>query len=219
MVALMNTLLLGITGSRAYGLDTSLSDTDRIGVFAAPTLEICGLSWHSSRESVVEQGPEGDDFALHEVGKFCRLLLRCNPTLIETLYLPRINYEMLTQEGMMLRDIRNAFLSRKAVWDSYRGYTEAQLKKYRDGFTKPKYARHALRLAEQGRHLFMTGHLEVRVGNPQRFFDLADMRTEQVLRVIKDELDSWSDLYSPLPVEPDRAAVQEVLNTIRRNNI
>lgn len=38
-------VLEGILGSRAYGLGTERSDTDRLGVFVAPTREILGLRW------------------------------------------------------------------------------------------------------------------------------------------------------------------------------
>lgn len=215
----MTSILLGRVGSHAYGLAHEGSDIDRMGVFVAPTLEVAGLDWHSSKESNVQQGPEGDDFAEHEVGKFFRLVLKANPTVSELLWLPSDLYETRSIWGNTIIDLRHSFLSRKPVWAAYHGYAEAQLRKYKDGFTKPKYARHALRLVEQGHQLYTTEQLNVRVDDPQRYFDLADMATEQVLETIRKALDAWTEDRSVLPEEPDRDVVRDLLSWIRRNHL
>lgn len=215
----MTTLLRGIVGSHAYGLAHEGSDVDRLGVFVAPTLEVAGLDWHSSKESHVKQGPEGDDFAEHEVGKFFRLVLKANPTVSELLWLAPEWYETRTLWGNTIIDMRTAFLSRRPVWAAYHGYAEAQLKKYKDGFTKPKYARHALRLVEQGHQLYTTGQLNVQVSQPWRYFDLEDMTSEQVLETVRQALDAWTEDSTALPEEPDTQAVRDLLSSIRRNHL
>lgn len=215
----MTTLLRGIVGSHAYGLDHEGSDIDRMEVFAAPTLEVAGLDWHSSKESRVQQGPEGDDFSAHEVGKFLRLVLKANPTVSELLWLAPEWYEHRTVDGNMLIENRKAFLSRRPVWAAYHGYAEAQLRKYKDGFTKAKYARHALRLVEQGQQLYTTGELNVQVSQPWRFFDLDDAPSDQVLETIRKALDSWTEDTSVLPEEPDTQTVREMLTVIRKNHL
>jgi predicted nucleotidyltransferase len=214
-----STLLSGIVGSHAYGLAHEGSDIDRMGVFAAPTLEVAGLHWNSSKESRVQQGPEGDDFSEHEVGKFFKLVLKCNPTVSELLWLEKSGYEVLTDEGHELRKLRERVLSRRAVWASYHGYAEAQLRKYKDGFTKVKHARHALRLIEQGKRLYTTGFLHVKVQNPDRYFDLAHMAPETVLDLLYAELDSWTEDRTALREEPDTEFVEYVLGIIRKNHM
>jgi hypothetical protein len=215
----MTTLLRGIVGSHAYGLNHEDSDIDRMEVFAAPTLEVAGLDWHSSKESNVKQGPEGDDFSAHEVGKFMRLVLKANPTVSELLWLGSEWYEHRTVDGNMLIENRKAFLSRRPVWAAYHGYAEAQLRKYKDGFTKPKYARHALRLIEQGQQLYTTGELNVQVSQPWRYFDLAVASSDQVLNTIRKALDAWTEEISVLPDEPDTRTVREMLTVIRKNHL
>jgi predicted nucleotidyltransferase len=215
----MTTLLRGVVGSHAYGLNHADSDVDRMEVFAAPTLEVAGLSWHSSKESRVKQGPEGDDFSAHEVGKFLRLVLKSNPTVSELLWIPEDGYEVLTDEGRELRKLRERMTSRRAVWASYHGYAEAQLRKYKDGFTKVKYARHALRLIEQGKRLYTEGFLHVKVQNPDRYFALADMTPEQVLELLYAELNSWTEDRTALREEPDTEFVEYVLGIIRKNHL
>ena len=223
----MTTILRAVTGSTAYGLAHSESDIDRLGVFVAPTLDVAGLSWHSSKESNVSQGPGQDDWAEHEIGKYLRLALKVNPTISEILWLPLVHYEVFTPEGRALTEIRESFLSRRCVLDSYMGYAKSQLAKYRgnvqstarDGLTSVKSARHCLRLVEQGRGLYMTGVLQPRVAKPQRYFDLAEMKPEQVLKVLTDAIDEWPTLYSPLPEKPDTDTVRDFLSDVRRNHM
>jgi predicted nucleotidyltransferase len=211
----MTTLLRGVVGSHAYGLNHADSDVDRMEVFAAPTLEVAGLSWHSSKESRVKQGPDGDDFSAHEVGKFLRLVLKANPTVTELLWLTE--YEEMTYEGSLLVSTRSSALSRKAVVSAYRGYADSQLRKYKDGFTKVKYARHCMRLVDQGFSLYRDGFLQVRVDDPTPYFELADMTSDQVLDRLTERLKRWEDYTgtTPLPEEPDIETLTWVLNDIR----
>jgi len=71
-------ILSGIVGSTAYGLAGPDSDVDRIGIFAAPTVAFHGLVMPA--ESHVTSKP---DRTMHEVRKWCRLALGCNPTVME----------------------------------------------------------------------------------------------------------------------------------------
>lgn len=162
-------LLSGINGSTAYGLATPESDFDRIGVYAAPTTEFHGLHLPVGKKATW-QDPELD-YTMHEAGKLCHLLLSCNPTVTELLWLNA--YEVKTYEGQMLIDIRRTFLSAKRVRDSYLGYATQQFTRIRnrgDGsFSSDtrkrteKHARHLRRLLRQGVELHTTGRLTVRL--------------------------------------------------------
>lgn len=165
----MNTLLSGVVGSTAYGLNTAHSDVDRLGVFAAPTEAVLGLD--PVRESVVTTRP---DVTLHEAGKVCGLLLSGNPTVTELLWLPADLYETVTPLGEELLGIRAAFLSRRQVRRSYLGYATGQLHRIRKDLDNPptlgnpagrvaKDARHMARLLHQGQELYETGRLMVRL--------------------------------------------------------
>lgn len=216
-----NTILMAVVGSKAYGMDHAKSDTDTLGVFVPPTTKIAGLDWHSSKETTTNAGPSGDDSTSHEVGKFCRLALKGNPTVLELLFVG--DYMELTEEGSQLLSIREDFLSYSTVRGAYYGYAKSQLDRLQreansDKF-KPKMARHALRLARQGNELLSTGAITVRVADPQEYFDLTDLPFEDMLDKIDKEVSQILTIPSVLRGVPRRQAVSDFLDDVRRNNI
>lgn len=213
-------ILQGIVGSTAYGLDREGSDIDRMGIFVAPTLDVAGLDWSSPMESRVTTKP---DLTQHEVGKFLRLALKCNPSILELLYLP--DYEVLTSEGEMLILWRNALLSEHGVRNAYGGYARQQAYRLADrgdgSFSSNtrgrtiKHARHTLRLLRQGRELLGTGKLQVRVPDPEDYWAFDTMSPDEMIEIYNREDDFFRRQASVLPSEPDREAVVKVLTTIR----
>ncbi len=158
-------LLSGVVGSRAYGLNGPDSDYDRAAVHLRPTADFLGLKL--PQLSDVHQGQVGDDSTSHEVGKFLNLVLACNPTASELLWLPEHCYETVTNEGRDLIRMRSSFLFAKGVRNAYLGYAHAQGKRVRREFAtegrQEKAARHTYRLAVAGMHLWETGELLVRL--------------------------------------------------------
>ncbi|WP_246063967.1 nucleotidyltransferase domain-containing protein [Nonomuraea longispora] len=100
-------ILSVVMGSRAYGLETESSDTDRRGVFVAPTAAF----WRLDKPPTHRDGPLPEQFSW-EVERFCRLALDANPTVLECLWSPIV--EVITPAGRRLRELRTAFLSRRA---------------------------------------------------------------------------------------------------------
>jgi hypothetical protein len=159
-------LLSGVVGSTAYGLAHEGSDTDRLGVFAAPTVAFHGL--HKPQESHVTTHP---DATLHEAAKWLRLALGGNPTVTELAWLDA--YETRTPLGEELIGLRSSLLSAKRVRDAYLGYATQQFRKLEnrgDGSFSAdtrkrtgKHARHLWRLLHQGSELHRTGVLVVRL--------------------------------------------------------
>lgn len=216
------TILQGIVGSTAYGLAREGSDIDRMSVFVASTLEIAGLDWHQSKDSQVKQGPEGDDFSAHEVGKFVRLALKANPTITELLWLEQ--YEILDNLGKSLVSVRRFFLSSSGVKSAYLGYANAQFQKFeKSGIKKRKHARHCLRLLRQGLELLETGAIEIQVKNPDEYFSLDDMTDDQVVEKlnkefssVEEKISSMDDSDFALPLIPDREKIAVILREIRK---
>lgn len=165
----MNVILQGIVGSTAYGLATPTSDIDRLGVFQARTSELLGL--HPPKESRVSNNP---DVTHHELGKFVKLCLANNPTVMELLWLD--DYEVMTPLGQRLIDNRESFLSQR-IRKTYGGYARQQFERLMRreeaepgaGFSSDlkkrteKHARHCYRLILQGTHALRTGELRVRL--------------------------------------------------------
>jgi uncharacterized protein len=219
-----NVLLAGVVGSTAYGLAGPGSDVDRLGVFAAPTLDLVGLS--RPAQSVVRTNP---DRTLHEAGKWCSLALGGNPTVIELLWLPDDLYETRTPLGDRLIAIREAFLSGPRVRDAYLGYATQQFQKLArrgDGTFAAgarrrvsKHARHLARLLHQGRTLYRTGCLPIRLPDPdairafgERVADGDIGEARDLLAASEKEFDSTP---TPLPDRPGRATVEEWLRQVR----
>ncbi|MGB2571997.1 nucleotidyltransferase domain-containing protein [Micromonospora citrea] len=234
----MHLLLSGIVGSVAYGLAGPGSDTDRIGVFAAPTVAFHGL--HPPRESVVTTDP---DVTLHEAGKYARLALSGNPTATELMWLPDDCYETRTDLGERLIGIRSAFLSAPRVRDAYLGYAAQQFRRLttRDadgsrsrrgvGRAEPessqvggrrrsaKHARHLARLLHQGRVLYATGILEIRLADPQWYQAFGERvaggALDEAEALVAEAERDFDRIRTPLPQRPDEAVVERWLLDVR----
>ncbi|AUG78869.1 Nucleotidyltransferase [Kitasatospora sp. MMS16-BH015] len=216
----MHVLLSGIVGSTAYGLAHAGSDLDRLGVFAAPTEGFHGL--HRPVESHVTTAP---DHTLHEAAKWCRLALSCNPTAAELAWLPEGLYETRTPLGEELIGIRQAFLSARAVRNSYLGYATQQFRKLttRDPgeaasrAKAAKHARHLIRLLLQGVTLHETGALEIRLADPDRVRELGERFADhpELARPLLADAETRFTRRGVLPERPDEAPVEAWLQRVR----
>ena len=217
--ALGRACLLATTGSIAYGLNHANSDLDQMGVFIAPTVEVAGLNWNSNSESWSNTSPEGDDLTLHEIGKYLRLCLGGNPTLIELLFMNE--YSILTPDARDMVNLRSFIISEKTLRKSYFGYAKSQYERIKqDGPAyKQKMARHTLRIARQGISLLTTGTFNVKVDNRQEYFDLTELPFERMLEVIGGELQRLDSCESVIRERPDRDVVEEFLKQIRYDYI
>lgn len=220
-----NILMRGIVGSVAYGLDTEDSDVDKLGIFAQPTAEILGV--YPPAQSVVTTFP---DTTYHDAGKFASLALKCNPTLLELLWLPRDLYEVQTELGARLIKIRKSFLSAPYVRNAYLGYATQQFRRLEnrgDGSFSAdtrkrtaKHARHLLRLLTQGLDLYEEGTLNVRLSNPEWYREFGEKIASGDLEAGRKEISMAEHAFnahaSCLPEKPDVETVQDWLLDVRR---
>jgi len=213
------TVLQAVTGSRAYGLNHENSDTDRMGIFVAPTVNVAGLSWTSSDESWSDAGPEGDDNSKHEIGKFLRLVLKSNPTLIELLFMNE--YEILDEVGQGMVELRDKMLYETGIRSAYYGYARAQADRILREFPdhKPKMARHCLRISRQAIDLLTTGEFNVHVGDPEEYFALTDLPFFEMGMKLESAISEIDSCESVLPEKYDFNAIDSFLKEVRRNNI
>ncbi|KIF70531.1 nucleotidyltransferase, partial [Streptomyces sp. AcH 505] len=157
-----HTVYACVTGSRAFGLATEGSDTDRRGVFLAPT----ALFWRFEKPPTHVEGPADEQFSW-ELERFCELALRANPNVLECLHSPIVEHADAT--GRELLALRDAFLSLRA-YETFQRYAlgqrrklEADVRQY--GAPRWKHAMHLLRLLASCRDLLRTGALVIDVGD------------------------------------------------------
>lgn len=222
----MNVLLAGVVGSTAYGLAGPDSDVDRLGVYAAPTIAFHGLHPPVGKAATIVQHEPGDA-TYHEAGKFAALCLSGNPTVTELLWLD--SYEIATNLGRDLVNIRGAFLSAKRVRDAYFGYATAQFKRLLDTgqfqskmrARAAKHGRHLLRLLDQGYGLYSTGKLTIRVTDPSWYIDNGNRiaeNPEHARQFLADAEEKFNTTRSPLPDRPDEATVERWLHHVRAHH-
>ena len=72
-----------VRGSVSQGINTKSSDIDHGGVYLAPAEQLLGLGIDYQDEIKSEKGD--DDWM--ELNKFMRLLLKSNPTVLESLFI------------------------------------------------------------------------------------------------------------------------------------
>lgn len=218
-----NVLLSGIVGSTAYGLDRPGSDIDRLGIFAAPTEQLHGLQQPVQSHVFTEP-----DHTLHEAAKWCRLALGGNPTVMELVWLPGELYEVRTALGDELIGLRSAFLSARRVRAAYLGYATQQFQRLRDradgSFSADtrkrtaKHARHLMRLCHQGLELYTTGHLTLRVDDPDTYHEFGERVAADALvalPLLNEYEAAFNETGGVLPAEPDEAAVEDWLRRVR----
>lgn len=218
-----NIILEGVTGSRAYGLDTEHSDTDIKGIYLMPTREVLSLNFNVNNNTKDHVDP---DWVYHEVQKFIKLAMQCNPTILEMLFLQE--YTVLNEWGKLLVNNRNIFLS-NTVFHSYGGYALSQAKDlnrrggtYGSGRANryEKHTRHCFRLLYQGRELLETGNLTVRVTPEMReeLFEIGTKSPKEIITRFSEEFKKFDAINSVLPDKPDVKKINELLLKIRENN-
>ena len=222
------TILRGVVGSTAYGLNHADSDIDRLGCFVAPTASFMGLHIPTAQSSSRVQ-TEPSDSTEHEIGKFLRLLLGCNPTVSELLWLPNDLYEIKTSYGNELIAMRSKLVFAKGVRNAYLGYATQQFKRLSErgdgSFSADtrkrtaKHARHLKRLCWQGHQLYATGTLPIRVENPDEYMKFGEFVTEDA-SIAGELIAEYEELFDStptvLPERPDEEAADEWLVHLRR---
>lgn len=113
-------------GSHLYHLNVETSDEDYGGVFVCPVEDLIGL-----RSGYVEQvSDEKNDTVFYELGRWLELLLKANPTVLESLFAPEdciIKSHPIIDE---IRKNRDLFVS-KQCFNTFYGYGVSQIGKAR----------------------------------------------------------------------------------------
>lgn len=210
-----------VVGSRAYGLEHEMSDTDRRGIYLPPA----DLHW--SLYGVPEQldMPESEE-CYFEIQKFIVLALKANPNILECLYTPLVEHSTPIADELLA--MRSCFLS-KIVYQTYNGYVLSQFKKLEQdvrttGSLKWKHAMHLLRLLLSGIEILKEAHVPVRVSNHRDMLleIKAGQRSWEKINEWRLELHKEFDNArnaSRLPERPDYKLANDFLLHARRSVI
>jgi hypothetical protein len=210
-----------VIGSRAYGLESEESDTDRRGIYLPPA----DLHW--SLYGVPEQleDPRREE-VYWEIQKFLTLALKANPNILECLYTPLV--EHASPLARRLLDMRHAFLS-TMVYQTYNGYVMSQFKKLQadlrnKGQVRWKHVMHLLRLLIAGITTLREGYVPVRVEEHRERLlavrgGVVPFEEVEAWRVaLHQEFDRAAE-STRLPPRPDYAAANALLLDARRSMV
>jgi hypothetical protein len=190
-----NLIVLHMSGSRAYGLDTETSDIDLGGVII-PTKEYI-LGFNKNFEQTLDIKTVIDKFSnkldtskkiegtIYGIKKFLKLCSDCNPNMIERLFLEDEDYIFKTKCFDEILMMRESFLSKKVRF-TFSGYAYSQIK----------------RIICHRRYL-----LSPPSKKPERLdYDLPEIKTSQyeaAEALIRSEVEHWA--YHDLNLEPEIA--------------
>lgn len=138
-----NIMLLTVSGSHSYGTNIETSDIDMRGIFTERPNELLGLDSYEKFED------KKTDTILYNFRRMIYFLLGCNPNCIEVLATNPEHILIMTEEGKLLRDNIDLFVSQRAS-RSFLGYATQQLRRLqnalaRDSYTQPQKEIHILK--------------------------------------------------------------------------
>ena len=214
------------SGSRSYGTNTPMSDTDYKGIVIPPKKYVYGLSRfksvHIETGAMDTKNTKDDiDITLYSLHEFVKMSLNSNPNLIEMLYVEEENIHI---DYKPLRDHRDLFLTDR-LRKSYGGFGIQMIrkveKKLEQGVYDGKELLHAYRVLESGIEALTTGTLHTKRPNAEELLQLRYREVDEVTPELKEEVISGMDeLYkrykqaeekSVLPSKPNIEKVEKLL--------
>ena len=147
----------------SFSHDTQLpgSDVDYTGVYAGHLADVAGM--HPPQDTLTGEKP---DYQVHEAKKFCDLLLKGNPGIVEMLFTDQFFWAAPEWEALRLE--RKRFLTATVV-RQYLGYSLAQLQRFRNskpvhskgGVAGEKWCYHMVRVAWDAERIAKGGEPKV----------------------------------------------------------
>lgn len=157
-----NIILLTTGGSHAYGTDTPASDLDIRGITLNSAEEILTMEYN---DKPIED--RATDTVIYFLKQIVTLLLNCNPNTIEILGTKEEHLFICTEEGRLLRDNVELFLSKKAA-ASFGGYAIAQLRRLQNALARDSYPQR-----EKEQHILNSIHKQL-LTLPDRYKELTE---------------------------------------------
>lgn len=211
-------------GSHSHNTALPTSDRDYLMIYVAPTKDV--LSLHPPADTVDGKKP---DFEAHELRKFCQLLMKGNPSMIECLFTEKFCYTTPAWDELVTERYR--FLSQRVV-QQYLGYGLGQLKRFdvgtrlhtKGGKQNEKWLYHMIRVLNDALRISQ-GHEPVvwKEGEEQKLLmriRTGEMHHENVVYMAR-QLIQVTDSLKPYPLPPlgDEKFLNEWLLNIRMEGV
>jgi len=232
-----STFLLGYRGSISHGTYTPTygkcehDDKDLMGACFGPRDHYLGFNRFEQLEKMLV-GEDGVmwDSVVYEIRKFFSLLLKGNPNVLTTLWIPENLYILNSDIGKELIANRDWFVGRHA-YKPFRGYAVSQRSKMDRSITSNigqarkalvekfgfdvKHASHLIRLLRMGIEFLAEGTLYVYRNDAQELIDIKNGLWSRE-RVVKEsdrliEMLDYAYLNSKLPDKPNIGMASEFL--------
>ena len=153
-----NIMLLTLGGSWSYGTQNDNSDVDIRGIFGETKNQIIGLSESTQFED------EETDTVIYSFSKIVKLMMNCNPNVIEMFGTRDDMVFYMSEEGKLLKDNINLFLSKRAKF-TFSGYANEQLRRLenalaRDSYPEEEKTKHIIKSIENMYEHFKTHYAD-----------------------------------------------------------
>jgi predicted nucleotidyltransferase len=194
-------ILLGLSGSYAYGTNNDNSDIDIRGITINQKSDLIGMT---TFEQYID---DNTDTCIFSFNKIISLLLNCNPNTIELLGLNSEHYLYLNKIGKELLDNRHIFLSKRAA-QSFGGYAGAQLRRLqnalaRDSFPQEEKEKHIYNSVKNAMYDFKGRYEKFEEGSIKIYIDKSNRQefdTEIYMDInlkhypLRDYKSIWSEM-------------------------
>jgi len=122
-------------GSHAYGLALPESDLDMRTIHSVPLRKFLSVNpltpqSHSATIEFNRYKEKELDIQSVEVGKFCSLCLKCNPSVLEMLFMPDDMIISRSDIYNKIKENRRKFIGKKQLVNAYVGYSTSQLQRF-----------------------------------------------------------------------------------------
>lgn len=233
-----------IMGSFAYGVSSDTSDIDVYG-FCVPNKNI--VFPHLSEKyiygfdrvpnnfeqwqqhGIIDKSykpPKEFDFTIYNIVKYFKLCAEGNPNMIDSLFVPQNCIVHSTQLGVMVRENRHLFLSKKC-WHTFKGYAYSQMHKMQiknpEGKRKEmvekygydvKFAYHLVRLLNEVEQILLEGTVDLQRNREQlKMIRRGEWTQKQVEEYFETKERNLESLYlkSELPHKPRYNEIRKLL--------